>query len=255
MEDTNLLRTNPGSFKPTVLMPLPDNDFDPTESAVPWKILTARGWKFVFSTEHGNVAQADPNLLKGLLGASAKARAAYQQMTQDPAYQHPIPFQEIDPGECQAILLPGGHSKGMRKYVESSLLKEKVLQFFQQGKVIGTICHGMLVVARTIDPLTGRSVLYGHKVTALPKSIDRLGYWLYRLMRRPYLMYSCSVEEEVRGLLEHPEDLSTGPGVFSPYVVVDGSLVTGRWPVDAEQLAEGVDQAVLERARMETVAA
>jgi putative intracellular protease/amidase len=35
--------------------------------------------------------------------------------------------------------------------------------------LIGAICHGVLVLARTIDPQTGRSLLFGHKVTAPPR--------------------------------------------------------------------------------------
>ncbi len=56
--------------------------------------------------------------------------------------------------------------------------RDKVLQFWQQGKLIGAICHGILVLTRTIDPQTGQSVLYGHKVTALPRSLDRFAYLL-----------------------------------------------------------------------------
>jgi hypothetical protein len=33
-----------------VLMPLPDDDFDPSESAVPWKIMQEHGIDVVFAT-------------------------------------------------------------------------------------------------------------------------------------------------------------------------------------------------------------
>jgi putative intracellular protease/amidase len=229
----------------TILMPLPDRDFDPTEVSIPWKVLTSRGWNVEFSTEQGNIAQADHNLLRGPilgpLGAGGKARAAYRQMVQNPSYRQPIPYIEIDPDRYQAILLPGGHSAGMRHYVESKVLQEKVLHFWQQGKLIAAICHGILLLSRTIDPRTGRSILFGHKITALPKSIDRLAYLLNtRLMRRPYLMYSCSVEEEVRACLEFPEDFCIGPGLLDPYVVCDGNLITARYPVDAELFSERI---------------
>jgi hypothetical protein len=57
-----------------VLMPLPDNDFDPTEGkndqnialltssrlvSVPWKIMTMRGIKVFFATEKGKKPQCD----------------------------------------------------------------------------------------------------------------------------------------------------------------------------------------------------
>lgn len=137
-----------------VLMPLPDHDFDPTESSTPWKMCKERGWKVTFSTEHGQVAQADHRLLKGPilgpLGASGKAQATYRHMTQDPAYQHPIPYAEIDPALYDAIVLPGGHAPGMRQYLDSKVLQGKALEFWQQGKVVAAICHGVLVPAQKI---------------------------------------------------------------------------------------------------------
>ena len=253
MSETNLTGIKPGRVSTSILMPLPDQDFDPTEAALPWQVCTSRGWQVAISTEHGKVARADPNLLKGpfpgLLSAGAKARAAYQQMTQDPAYQHPIPYAEIDPGREGALLLPGGHAPGNRQYLESPLLRSKVLQFWQQGKLIGAICHGMLVLARTIDPQTGRSVLYGHKVTALPKWLDRAAAWL---LKRGYIMYPLCVADEVRACLERPEDFSIGEGILVPYAVCDGSLITSRWSLDAELFSESFANQMQQRLSAES---
>ena len=128
MAETNISGMDPGKVIPSILMPLPDQGFDPTESAIPWKVCTSRGWRVAFSTEHGNVAQADHHKLKGplpgLLSAGAKAQAAYRQMTQDQAYQHPIPYAEIDPDRYKAILLPGGDTPTMRQYLESPVLQK-----------------------------------------------------------------------------------------------------------------------------------
>jgi putative intracellular protease/amidase len=159
-------------------------------------------------------------------------------MTQDPAFQHPIPYAEIDPDRYLALLLSGGDGLRMRQYLDSTVLQGKVLQFWQQGKLIGAICHGVLVLARTIDPGTGRSVLYGRKVTAPPRSLDRAGYLLDSwLVRHGYIMYSSCVADEVRACLERPEDFSTG-SLLAPYAVTDGNLVTARWYMDAELFAE-----------------
>ena len=49
----------------TVLIPIPDTDFDPTEVAVSWQVLTARGHLVVFSTESGVQAVADDIMLTG----------------------------------------------------------------------------------------------------------------------------------------------------------------------------------------------
>jgi putative intracellular protease/amidase len=243
--ETMVVENNIGKTATKILMPLPDHDFDPTESAIPYKACVSNGWIVAFSTEHGAVAQTDLYRLKGplpgLLSASKKAQSAYQQMTQDQYFQHPIPYAEIDPDQFNALLLPGGDGPGVRQYLESQILQGKVLQFWQQDKLIGALCHGLLVLARTIVPQTGHSVLYGHKVTALPKSLDQLGYRFDRwILKHGYVMYSSCVAEEVSASLERPDDFLKGPGLISPYVVSDGNLVTSRWYIDAEVFAESV---------------
>ena len=65
--------TAPGRTKldpelPTVLLPLPDKEFDVTEVAVPWRLITDAGHDVVFTTETATVVpQADPGLLTGVL--------------------------------------------------------------------------------------------------------------------------------------------------------------------------------------------
>ncbi len=241
-EGTALDEASYAALRP-ILMPLPDRDFDPTEAAIPWKTCTSRGFGVTFSTENGTVAEGDLRRLEGplpgLLSASRRARAAYREMIEDPAFGCPIPWERIDASRFQGLLLPGGDALGVRQYLDSSLLRSKVLQFWQENKLIGALCHGVLVLARTIDPRTGRSVVYGHKVTATPKSLDRFAYlgdhWL---LKHGYIMYERCVADEVRTCVQHPQDLSFGPSLFKPYVVRDGMLITSRWFLDAELFAE-----------------
>ena len=37
-----------------ILMPLPSRDFDPTETGVPWRVLTERKHELVFATPDGS---------------------------------------------------------------------------------------------------------------------------------------------------------------------------------------------------------
>ena len=252
MSEIDIRWLDPAGASPMILMPLPDRDFDLTEASIPWKECMSRRWKVAISTERGIAAQADLSKLKGplpgLLSASKKARQAYLEMTQDLDYQHPIPYAEIDPQRYQALLLPGGDGPGMRQYLESPALQGKVLEFWQQGILIGAICHGVLVLARTVNPQTGHSVLHGRKVTAPPGWLDKMAYRLDRLLlRRGYIMYSQCVADEVRLCLRNPEDFTEGPGTFTPYVVSDGSLITARWYLDAELFAQRFADALVQR--------
>ena len=235
-----------------ILIPLPDHDFDPTESATPWYKCKEQGWKVSFSTENGDVATADHRLLmgpiRGPLGAGPKGQATYRQMINDPAYKRPIRYADIDPLQYDAVHLTGGHAPGMRQFLESKILQSKMLDFWKQGKVIGAICHGVLVLARTIDPETGKSILYGTKVSALTKSLEGTGYALtFWLLGRGYRTYDCYVADEVRGCLANPGDFSNGKSMLIPHVVVDGRLVTSRWPLDAATYTQRFVAVVSER--------
>ena len=71
-----------------VLIPLPLVGFDPTEVAVPWKVLSSRGHQVMFASPDGSIATADPIMVTGrglgplkfILRADANGRAAYQEL-------------------------------------------------------------------------------------------------------------------------------------------------------------------------------
>jgi len=49
----------------SVLIPIPNRDFDPSEVAVSWQILKDAGHEVVFATPDGRRAEADPLMLTG----------------------------------------------------------------------------------------------------------------------------------------------------------------------------------------------
>lgn len=235
--------------KPKILIPLPDKDFDPTESATPWKVCVGRGWQVDFATENGDIPAADHRLLlgpvRGPLGAGRRGLAAYKEMRQTAAFNKPITYADIDPSSYDAVSLTGGHAPGMKQYLESRVLQEKMVEFWRLGKVIGAICHGVLVLARAIDPQTGKSILYGSKVTTLTKDLEMTGYALtFWLLGRRYRTYDCYVADEVRQVLKDPGDFQTGKAMLIPYSYRHGKLISARWPLDAKTYSNELIQAV-----------
>jgi putative intracellular protease/amidase len=232
-----------------VLIPLPDHDFDVTEVSVPWRLLTNAGYVVTFATDRGGAAPAaDPRLLTGVifgrLGAAAEPKEFYGQMTKSQEFSNPISWAAIDPGSFDGLLLPGGHAPGMRQYLGSQLLQDKVAAFWALDRPVGAICHGVLVLARTIDPGTGKSVLAGRRTTCLPRYQERTAYMLtaWRLGRY-YRTYPKYVEEEVIAALNDPGQFLRGPRELNrrgtadddgpAFVVEDGLYISARWPGDA----------------------
>jgi putative intracellular protease/amidase len=238
-----------------VVMPLPDRDFDTTEVAVPWRVLTDRGHEVVFATEHGNAAACDPRLLTGVLfgrlGADPEPIGFYEQLVQTPEFQRPIAWSDIDPDAYDGLLLPGGHAPGMRQYLESTTLREKVVDFWLRERPLGAICHGVIVLARAIDPATGRSVIAGTSTTCLPKFMERGAFYVTAWkLGRYYRTYPAYVEDEVTAALGDAGQFQRGPRSTKrghagdhrhAFVVQDGRYLSARWPGDAYLFAERFD--------------
>jgi putative intracellular protease/amidase len=236
-----------------IWMALPDRDFDPGEAAIPWRELTRAGHHVEFATEKGGAPpQADPRLLGsvlfGKLGASPDAKTAYAEMAASAAFRAPVAWAQLEPSAYDGLVLPGGHAKGMRQYLESEVLREKVGAFWQLDRPVAAICHGVLVLARTLDPMTKKSLLWRRRTTCLPRYMELLAYYSTAWkLGSYYRTYRTSVEDEVKDALERPIQFERGPIVLGDpgrvrdekraFVVVDGQYVSARWPGDASLFA------------------
>ena len=230
-----------------IWLPLPDRDFDVTEVAVPWKLITRAGHEVVFVTEHGGAAPAaDPLLLTGVLfgklGAEPEAKAWYAEMIATNGFHKPMSWNGLDVTQFDGLLLAGGHAPGMRQYLGSEALQGRVRQFFALNRPIGAICHGVLVAARA-------GVLKGRRTTCLPKYMERSAYLAtFWKLGRYYRTYDAYVEDEVKASLARPEDFERGPRELSvrgtdaddtaAFVVEQANYVSARWPGDAYLFAK-----------------
>jgi putative intracellular protease/amidase len=274
-----------------IVIPIPDRDFDPTEVAVSWKVLTAMGHIVRFATPGAEPAQADELMVTGrgldpwgfipgisrfvgvgrILRANRQAREAYEELTRTPTFLNPIAWSDIDVDASDALLLPGGHrARGMRQYLESSVLQGVVTKAFQLDMPVAAVCHGVLLAARSIDSGTGRSVLHGRRTTALTWTLERRAWSVARISRfwdsTYYRTYSespdqpagyMSVQQEVTRALARPEDfLDVVPGTplaalkssgrvrdtmddeRPAFVVQDGRYISARWPGDIHTFAK-----------------
>jgi len=284
----------------TVLLPIPARDFDPTEVAVSWEVLRSHGHQVVFATPDGKPARADDLMVNGrgldpwgmlpllrrvtvvgrVLRANADARRAYAKLSEDPSFLAPTRWEDARSSASSGLLLPGGHrARGMRSYLESTVLQRLVVDFFSEDKPVAAICHGVLAAARSTDPATGRSVLHGRRTTALTWQLERTAWKVGRRSRfwdpDYYRTYSeqpgqpvgyMSVQQEVTRLLARPEDFADVPPEATDHrlktsgrardtavdarpawVVRDGNYVSARWPGDVHTFARAFCDVLAER--------
>ncbi len=279
----------------TVLIPIPDRDFDPTEVAVSWRVLTLDGHRVVFATESGAAGVADDIMVTGrgldvwsalpvlgglpliglMLRANKDGRTAYRDMLRATEFQHPVSWAHATLDGIDALLLPGGHrARGMRSYIDSEILQRLVVDAFGRGLVVAAICHGVLLAARSVDPSTGHSVLYGRRTTALTWAMENLAWRLTRITRfwdrDYYRTYTeepgqpagyMSVQSEVMRALKDSADFrdvdrgtphrwlkssgmvrDTATDSRPAFVVDDGNYVSARWPGDTHTFAAVVSR-------------
>jgi hypothetical protein len=132
----------------------------------------------------------------------------------------------------------------------------------------------VLLAARSVDPATGHSVLYGRKTTSLTWAMERLAWRLTRITRfwdrDYYRTYTeepgqpagyMSVQSEVTRALKDPTDFRDVDGATPhrllkssgmvrdtatdsrpAFVVDDGGYVSARWPGDTHTFASVVSQ-------------
>ena len=240
----------------TILMPLPSRDFDPSETGIPWRVLSEAGHRLVFATPDGAPGAADARMVTGaglgvlarVLKADRNGLSAYQAMIASAEFRQPLPWAALGEHRFDALLLPGGHAKGMIPYLESPLLQGVVAGFFAAGKPVGAICHGVVLASRA-RTASGRSVLHGRKTTALLRRQEMLAWTLTRLYLGDYYRtYPVPVEDEVTAALARPEDFEPGPLRLTRdtperpdgFALVDGNYVSARWPGDAHGFARAL---------------
>jgi putative intracellular protease/amidase len=222
-----------------ILLALATADFDPTEAAIPWSVLTRAGHDVSVATAGGARAAPDSLMLTGegldlwgaipgvkkaivvgaVLRANAAARRAFFDLAASSAYAAPIPFESLNPSDWDGVILPGGHrAAGIRPYLEDEALRAYVASMFASEKPVGAICHGVVVAARARRE-DGRSVHYGRKTTGLTWRQENLANQIANITRfwdrnyyRTYVEEAGepsgfrSVESEVRRALAAPDD-------------------------------------------------
>ncbi|STX27968.1 DJ-1 family protein [Legionella beliardensis] len=238
------------------IISLPEQGFDPSEAVIPWHILSQAGCRVCFATPDKQVSKADKRmvtqglgLLSPFLMTSKIALDLYQCMIKTPEFKQPFAYEEINTEEIYGMIFPGGHGEGIKSMLESQILHKKIVECFNQNKIIGALCTGVLTVARSIDPKTQKSVLFNKKTTAVTRWMELSGWYLTRhYFHNYYRIYPTTAQDEIEKLLSNRKQFYTGGArvfpmkyskrfLYNQFTVLDGNYVSGRWPGDCYRFA------------------
>ena len=141
------------------------------------------------------------------------------------------------------LYLAGEHDKGIKEYLESKTLQSLIVNFFDAKKPVGAVCHGVVLVSRSINPVTNKSVIYDYKTTGLLKSQELTAHKMTQLWLKDYYRTypNTTVEDEVKSVLSDENNFIKGPtpllrdtqkNLKRGFTVIDKNYISARWPGD-----------------------
>lgn len=133
---------------------------------------------------------------------------------------------EVGPGSYDAVFVPGGHGP-MEDLAVSDDLGRILVTMLDDGKVVSSVCHGPagLLPAMRAD---GSWLFAGRELTAFTDAEERQAGLADQA---PWLLESRLREAGARFSSGEP---------WAPFVVVDGTLVTGQNPASSAAAAREV---------------
>jgi putative intracellular protease/amidase len=204
------------------------------EMAAPYLMFADAGHNVDIASIEGGAPAYDPNSVNADL---EKRPASVQRFMKDPSLMakllNTLALKTVDIKNYDAIFLAGGHGV-MWDFAVSDTLADAVSNVYNQGGVVGAVCHGPvgLINAKRAD---GRPLVEGLRVNGFTDAEER-AVKLEGVV--PLLL-----ETRLRSLGGKFEN---GPN-FSDYVVRDGRLVTGQNPQSAHSAAKLVVEALAEQ--------
>jgi len=195
------------------------------EFVAPYYTFIDNGATVVLASPAGGQPPIDPRSTEP--DSQTEATRRFQQDAEaQAALAHTQPLSEIDAAAFDALFFPGGHGP-MWDLASSEAVAHLVETFWQQGKVIGAVCHGPAALVQAQDG-QGTSILNGRSLTAFTNA-EEAAVQLDQLV--PFALESRLVELGGRFSQAQP---------FQPHVVSDGNLITGQNPPSSTQTAQAV---------------
>lgn len=166
------------------------------------------------------------SLRPSMVGGEDNALALEAAIEAADELRHPVPLDEVDLDDFDAVYYPGGHGPMEDLAVDADsgrLLREAL----DSGKPLGIVCHAPAAILATRDD-NGDTPFAGYRVAGFSNEEEAgVGF----ADRAKWLL-----EDELKKL---PTDYSRGPA-WEPYTVVDRTLYTGQNPASSGPLAEEI---------------
>lgn len=197
-----------------------------SEVAHPYLAFAADGVQVDFASPNGGTPPEDGYDPRDMASQVFRESSGFERL----ARSHRLRDVEID--AYDGIFFPGGLGP-MVDLAEDARAKRLIAAAYEEGKIIGAVCHGPVVLLG-VELSDGSRLVAGRRVTSFTEA-EELGHSDKDV---PFFLDAALMGE---GAVHLPAP------AFSANVVVDGSLVTGQNPASAAGVARAMIAAASDR--------
>ncbi|KAJ2784646.1 hypothetical protein GGI15_002200 [Coemansia interrupta] len=207
---------------------------DPTglfysEALHPFNVLTEAGFTVDLASETGTYGM-DPHSLQAPFVNEADLKIYNNpeaEFTKKLANLNKA--SDLNPADYGLFFASAGHAT-LFDYPKAKALIAIAEDVWARGGVVSSVCHGPAILPYIMDKQTGKSIIYGKKVTGFTDEGEvELG--LMDKMNELDLVPISKAAKEAGATYLKPE------GPFDDYSITDGRLVTGTNPASAHSTA------------------
>jgi putative intracellular protease/amidase len=229
-----LIAANPGT-SPTTGWPV---GFWWAELTHPWWVFTEAGYEVdIVSPKGGDLrtdSYSDPEDPSGYSAHDLISLGFKKSESHAALLRGTRSIAEIDPDGYDAIFLAGGQSP-MVTMIDDAALHAFVARAYEAGKVVAVVCHGTCVLLKT-RLANGELLVKGKTWTGFANSEEAYADAFVGMKIQPFW-----IEDEARKL---PDTNFVVAGMFKPFAVRDGNLITGQQQYSGAAAAELVVEAL-----------
>ena len=229
-----LIAANPGT-SPTTGWPV---GFWWAELTHPWWVFSEAGYEVdIVSPKGGDLATdrySDPEDASGYSAHDLISLGFKKSPTHAAMLQGTRSIAEVDLDGYDAIFIAGGQSP-MVTMIDDTDLHAFVARAYEAGKIVAVVCHGTCVLLKT-RLSNGDLLVKGKTWTGFANSEEAFADSFVGMKIQPFW-----IEEEAKKL---PDTNFVVAGLFKPFAVRDGNLITGQQQYSGAAAAELVVEAL-----------
>ncbi|MCC6073495.1 type 1 glutamine amidotransferase domain-containing protein [Massilia sp. GCM10020059] len=195
------------------------------EFAAPYYVFKDAGAKITLASPKGGQPPLDPKSDEPDAQTEATKRFKSDPDGQK-ALANTVPLGDVSDKDYDAVFYPGGHGPLWDLATDQRSIK-LIEDMYADGKVVAAVCHAPAALLNASGP-DGSPLVRHKRVTGFTNSEEE-GVQLTDIV--PFLLEDA--------LLENGGRYSKGPD-WEPYIITEGSLVTGQNPASSEAAAKEV---------------